>query len=68
MGAVEAVSRRGAAAQPGPVLLSVHVPETSLSGGGVVTLVLRCTTVTSTLCQFNSDEAASNQPQLVVTI
>jgi len=31
-----------------------------------VTLVLRSTTATSTLCQFNSDEAAANQPQLLV--
>jgi endoglucanase len=48
--------------------LTAFVKSKVASGaGGVVTLVLRSTTATSTLCEFNSDEAASNQPQLVVT-
>jgi hypothetical protein len=36
------------------------------AGRNVVTLVRRSNTFTSTLCSFNSDEAAANGPQLVI--
>jgi hypothetical protein len=36
------------------------------AGRNVVTLVRRSNTFTSTLCSFNSDDAAANGPQLVI--
>jgi hypothetical protein len=47
--------------------LTTYIKSKVAAAAGAVTLVLRSTTATSTLCQFNSDEAATNQPQLVVT-
>ena len=47
--------------------LTTYIKSKVAAAAGAVTLVLRSTTATSTLCQFNSDEAATNQPQLVLT-
>ena len=47
--------------------LTAYINARVAAGADVVTLVLRSTTATSTLCQFNSDEAGSNRPELVVT-
>ena len=46
--------------------LTAYLKTRVASGSGEVTLVLRSKTATSTLCQFNSDEATSSQPQLVI--
>jgi hypothetical protein len=47
--------------------LTAYVKARVAAGADVVTLVLRSNTRTSTLCQFNSDDAGSNRPELVVT-
>ena len=46
--------------------LSTYMKSKVAAAADVVTLVLRSTTATSNLCRFNSDDAAANQPQLVI--
>ena len=48
--------------------LTNYIKAELAAGREVVTLALRSNTSTSTLCQFNSDEAATNRPQMVLSI
>ncbi len=47
--------------------LTAFLQAEKAAGRNAVTLVLRSNTSTSTLASFNSDEAASNGPRLIVT-
>ena len=47
--------------------MTPYLQAEKAAGRQSVTLGLRSNTFTSTLCSFNSDEAAANPPQLLIT-
>lgn len=47
--------------------LTAYLKLEKAAGRNQVTLVLRSATFTSTMCTFNSDDAAVNRPELVIT-
>jgi hypothetical protein len=47
--------------------LTAYLKAEKAAGRNAITLVVRSAQVTNVVCNFNSDEAAANGPQLVVT-
>jgi hypothetical protein len=56
----------GTAAKWYEIDVGSYLKTEKTAGRNVVTLVIRSDTLANTLCTFNSDEAATNRPQLII--